>query len=109
MYLYTDVSLYYYHGFMRRPVATGEYQEGGQQQQNKNNIKKTNKTNKNKNEKKEFLIGWRMSSSWFVPMIELGYTWPLGKTTAIGKITAMTKTTEITKTTIKTTKEQRTH
>lgn len=43
MYLYTDVSLYYYHGFMRRPVATGEYQEGGQQQQNKNNIKKQKK------------------------------------------------------------------
>lgn len=44
MYLYTDVSLCYYHGFMRRPVATGEYQEGGQQQQNKNNIKKQKKS-----------------------------------------------------------------
>lgn len=55
MYLYTDVSLYYYHGFMRRPVATGEYQEGGQQQQNKNNIKKQKKT---KTKRKSFsLVG----------------------------------------------------
>ena len=58
MYLYTDVSLYYYHGFMRRPVATGEYQEGGQQQQNKNNIKKQTKQTKTKTKRKSFsLVG----------------------------------------------------
>ena len=52
------------------------------QHQNKNKIKTRKKKGK-KTKRKDFSLLWKVSNSWFDPVIESGWTWPLRITTTI--------------------------